>query len=204
VRALEIGCGSGESLGLLAKAGWDIEGVEIDEIAGRIAHDATRRTVHIGDFLELDLPPAAFDLIVMSHVFEHLPNALAALQRIHALLARGGRAVLTYPNSKSIGAWCFKDCWFPFEVPRHLLLPPGSALKVAASSQELRTESVRTSAEHASHYFHLSSQYLAQEKRGGDFRKSRLFQHIVLLLEKFLICFGCDVGDEVVVVLTRQ
>lgn len=51
-----------------------------------------------------------FDLIVLDNVLEHLPDQVAALERIHALLRPGGVLYLVVPNK-----------YWPIEV--HYLLP---------------------------------------------------------------------------------
>lgn len=143
-RALDIGCGAGQLLVLLQRAGWAVEGVEWDAAAASVAREVSGRPVSVGDFQSLSLPGEAYELIVLSHVFEHLADPSAALRRLHSLLAPGGRLVLIYPNPEALGARQFGDAWYPWDPPRHLVMAPGPAVAARASSVGFRPLSCRT------------------------------------------------------------
>ena len=107
-RVLEVGCGGGGLLALLVRAGWpQVEGLDFDPAAAERARAHSGCPVRVAAFPDPDLPAGAFDLIVMVHSFEHLPDPRAALAHLRELLARGGRAVLFAPNPAALGARVF-------------------------------------------------------------------------------------------------
>ena len=129
-RALDIGCGNGCLLRQLRILGWECEGVEWDPAAGRAAEQTSDCRVHVGDFYTLDL--GRYDLVVMSHVLEHIMDTIALLRRVHDLLAEGGKAVLIYPNPQGLPAWVYGRYYVQWDPPRHLVLPTMRALTAAA------------------------------------------------------------------------
>lgn len=95
--ALEIGCASGENLPLLREAGFVASGIEYapspadtgtmpEGVANRYLLDLSQET------------HGKYDLLISFNYLEHQPDARAFLQKCHALLADGGRLLLTVPN----------------------------------------------------------------------------------------------------------
>jgi SAM-dependent methyltransferase len=55
------------------------------------------RVDHEGDITSIPEPSGAFDAILCTEVFEHLPDPLAALQEFARLVRSGGQLILTAP-----------------------------------------------------------------------------------------------------------
>ena len=205
LRALEIGCGTGDLLAGLDKAGWIAEGVEWDSRAAQVARERSGVPVWEGDFNRIELPVAAYDLVVLCHVLEHLPEPARALRRIKELLAPDGRAVLIYPNPESLGGRIFRSTWLHWDVPRHLVLPPGHALAGVAEHIGLVPVSVSTRAKYACATFACSR--ALREGRpvdiGGEFDVS-VVDRLQGWLEHVLVGFQFFVGEEVVLVLKNS
>lgn len=96
-RALDLGCGTGTNLVSLAKAGWAVVGVDFALKATETAKKKLRRAgipgqVIQGDVTRVDLPGAAFDLVLDIGCFHGLPAASQAryIQNLPGLLANGG------------------------------------------------------------------------------------------------------------------
>ena len=110
-RLLEVGCGSGARLADLERAGWIVEGQDIDEAAVATARSRGLH-VHAGKVEELvDLPAATYDVILMSHVLEHLHRPVDVLRRCRSLLRPGGRLVLSTPNVAALGHRVYGPSW---------------------------------------------------------------------------------------------
>lgn len=117
-RLLDVGCGNGGFLRQAAAKGFTVEGTEwTAESAARAGGDFP---VHVGDLLDLDLEQGAYQGVSLWHVFEHLRDPSATLERIHGLLGRGGWLFLSMPNHGSWQARRFGRDWFHLDPPRHL------------------------------------------------------------------------------------
>jgi SAM-dependent methyltransferase len=198
-RALEIGCGAGGMLRLLARVGWQAEGLEWDPEAAAVARQTSRCLVQVGDFMGAELPVARFSLILLSHVFEHLRDPRCVLRRLAALLRAGGRAVLIYPNPDSLGARLFGEHWVHWDPPRHLVLPPRRALRLLAPAFGLRVLSVRTPTRMPEHGFAASRAYAA----GQAFSAARTDAGDRLLAAGARLLAPLGLGEEVVMVLGK-
>lgn len=202
-RALEVGCGVGRLLKALAQAGWQVEGVEWDEKAAEIARRTTGRQVMVGDFQTTALPFAAYDLVVLHHVLEHLPDTQSCLRKIADILAPGGRAVLIYPNSESLGALIFREDWFPWEAPRHLVLPTAKAIRKTADDIGLITADLKSSIRGAEWAIACSRRYRKREPIDVHNVSITFQDKLLALYERALTAIGFELGEELVVVLKK-
>lgn len=96
---LEIGCGFGRILYLARNEGWTVSGLELSPFLATSIYNAVGIQVTIANFLEDEsFKDRLFDLVVLRHVLEHLPDSIAAMNKINALLRTGGAALLEFPN----------------------------------------------------------------------------------------------------------
>jgi len=106
-RTLEIGCGTGNVLRLLEKAGGGSV-IGMDMFAGglRYARQRTHCALVQGD---MHVPPfnTQFHLIGMFDVIEHLADDSRALTSARTLLAPSGKLLLTVPAAMSL--WSYAD-----------------------------------------------------------------------------------------------
>jgi SAM-dependent methyltransferase len=102
---LDIGCGNGRLLYLATADGWTAEGIEISPEAAAAASALSGAAVRTGTFPG-DMPALGrkYDLVVLRHVLEHIPDPPAAMSAIGALLADGGRALFEFPNIDGLDA----------------------------------------------------------------------------------------------------
>jgi 2-polyprenyl-3-methyl-5-hydroxy-6-metoxy-1,4-benzoquinol methylase len=100
-RVLDIGTATGTVAGALRDRGARVWGVEIDEAAAKKAAEVCEQVV-VGDVEQLDLDAELeqheFDWLLLLDVLEHLRDPLATLKRCTALLAPGGRVLISIPN----------------------------------------------------------------------------------------------------------
>jgi SAM-dependent methyltransferase len=201
--ALEVGCGAGHLLKALAYGGWQAEGFEWDEKAAEIARRTSGRRVTVGDFQKADLPLAAYDLVVLHHVLEHLPDTLGCLRKIADILAPGGRAVLVYPNIESLGALIFREDWFPWEAPRHLVLPTARAISMRADDIGLVTASLRSLVRAAPWMIACSRRYRKREPLNLDTVPITSQDRLFAFCERALVTLGFMLGEELLIVLEK-
>ncbi len=104
-RVLEIGCGLGNSLVFLKKQGAEfVAGIEIvPSVALRARQRPEIDEILEADFEHMSLPwtRGSFDLVIASHVLEHLRDPWSALRRIQDLLTPEGRIVGAVPNVRN-------------------------------------------------------------------------------------------------------
>lgn len=97
-RVLEIGSGLGLVGGSLKRLGAKVWGVEPDPEQAAYARDHWGLTILKARFEEVDLSGERFDLILASHVIEHLPDPLAFLCKARTLAHPETRLFLETPN----------------------------------------------------------------------------------------------------------
>lgn len=103
-RILDLGCGRGQLLSLLAREpGMDVSGLDFSEAAVAASQELVEpERVHCGSAAERDnFPQDSFDLICIMDVVEHLPPAdlLATMENIRYWLKPGGHLVVhTFPT----------------------------------------------------------------------------------------------------------
>ena len=99
---LEVGCGEGRGVELLAPKADSFTG--IDKIAPVIDRLKAKFPGH--QFRQLVIPPFSglednsYDVVVSFQVIEHIKNDLGYLKEIYRVLKPGGKALITTPNIK--------------------------------------------------------------------------------------------------------
>jgi 2-polyprenyl-3-methyl-5-hydroxy-6-metoxy-1,4-benzoquinol methylase len=131
-RLLDVGCQKGEFMYAMQQRGWKVQGVELSARPPNLFGLPILR----GRLEEAALPDAAFDLITLWAVLEHVHDPISVLRAVRRLLAPGGRAVVLVPNFRSIpGRFLRHD-----DVPRHLLMFTPRTLRHAARRCGLRVQ----------------------------------------------------------------
>jgi SAM-dependent methyltransferase len=98
-RALDCGCGAGDNARILSLRGWEVDGITISPDEQSKASKICKRVL-IAD-LESGIPPAiggGYDLVVFSHMLEHLRNPSRVLGDVTHVLAPGGIVAVALPN----------------------------------------------------------------------------------------------------------
>jgi SAM-dependent methyltransferase len=96
-QVLEIGCGTGHNLAMLAEFG-HVDALELDEQARSLAEGRLGRTVMSAPLPELaDVPEHHYDLVGAFDVIEHIDDDRAAMASIASRLKTGGKLVVTVP-----------------------------------------------------------------------------------------------------------
>lgn len=100
-RVLDAGCGTGYGSELLASQGAaEVVGVDVDADAIEAASrsDSRRATFAAADLRDLPADLGEFDVVVCFEVIEHIAEPEVALDRLAAVLRRGGILVVSSPN----------------------------------------------------------------------------------------------------------
>ncbi|MCA1574504.1 MAG: class I SAM-dependent methyltransferase [Acidobacteria bacterium] len=95
-RILDVGCGTGANLEMLAHFG-EAEGVDVSAEALDFCQTRGLQNVRQGEAEDLPYEDKSFDLVTGLDVVEHLDNDVAGLQEMRRVLRPGGRALLFVP-----------------------------------------------------------------------------------------------------------
>lgn len=105
LRILDAGCGDGINLvglrGLESRLGRSLQLVGVDYNPLRLARAAkldSRISLQAASLYQLPFASAAFDVILCSHVIEHVPDLQVALSELHRVLRPGGLLIVGVPN----------------------------------------------------------------------------------------------------------
>lgn len=96
-RILEIGCGTGHNLPMLARFG-TVEAIEIDPAARAIASQRLGKPVSDAPLPALPgIERGAYDLVAVLDVVEHIEDDVAALAAMRDCLRPGGKILIAVP-----------------------------------------------------------------------------------------------------------
>lgn len=114
-KLLDIGAGTGDFLLSAQSKGWEITGIEPNELARK---NAALKGINLqSDISKID---KTYDAITLWHVLEHLPNLHQQIKKIISLLDNNGTLIIAVPNYKSYDAKKYGPYWAAYDVPRHL------------------------------------------------------------------------------------
>lgn len=137
-KILDIGCGTGAFLDVMKREGWETIGLEPDEDARELARKLYRLTVF--DAAQLyELPHAAFDVITLWHVLEHVHDLHNYVEQLRNLLKPGGKIFIAVPNYHSLDAHIYRSSWAAYDVPRHLYHFTPRAMETLLKMHSLRS-----------------------------------------------------------------
>ncbi len=201
-RLLDVGCGGGAFLRRMRQAGWAVTGTEPDAKAAARLAAAEGFPVYgtLDDLLRERVQ--GFDLIVLSHVIEHLPDPLQTLTQLRSLLRAGGRLLLTTPNARSLGLRIFGASWRGLEPPRHFNVFSPDSLRQALERTGFQVQRMSTDVRLARGIWYLS--YLARKggvalesRRGPGRRFLKFAGYVFQLVEALAVKLGPSLGEEI-------
>jgi SAM-dependent methyltransferase len=120
-RILDVGCGDGFFLDVMRGRGWDVFGVDIEELVIRHARDILDVPSARLDAEKDPLPTGPFDAVTIWGALQLMYRPQRLLERIRPLLAPGGLLAIGVSNIKSVGAIFFRDHWHGLQLPTHLV-----------------------------------------------------------------------------------
>ena len=204
-RLLDVGCGNGTFLAMMRDAGWEVQGVETDPVAGRFARERFGVPVITGTLAEARLADQSFDAVTLSHVIEHVYDPGELLEECRRVLKPGGRLAVVTPNVESYGHRIFKDAWRGLEPPRHLRVFSPGALKAYVEKFGFRQVLLHTSARLTRAIYCASrliraNATVSYETIGWKLWIEGLLFHAV---EELACLFLKNVGEEILLVATK-
>ncbi len=96
IKILNIGCGAGNTIGLLEEFG-EVKNIDVSKTAVSIAKQNGYKNVFIYDGKNIPFKKNCFDIIVALDVLEHIENDFKSLKLWKKYLKSGGYLILTVP-----------------------------------------------------------------------------------------------------------
>ncbi len=115
-KVLDYGCGSGKLVEKLLKQNINATGFEPSEGARIIAH---RKNLPVYD--KINPLAGGYDLIMFWHSLEHMDQPLRVIRSVEKYLNSTGKLLIAVPNVDSLEAKIFKENWFHYSYPFHLI-----------------------------------------------------------------------------------
>ncbi len=112
---LDIGCGSGEYLAIFQKFGFACCGIERSQKAATIA---SQRGFKVARDWQ-SFPGEKFDIILLRHTLEHLPDPRGTLITCFDFLRENGRLVISVPSFSCLSFFLFGSNYWQIDAPRH-------------------------------------------------------------------------------------
>jgi SAM-dependent methyltransferase len=141
-RVLDAGCATGALLAKLRDRGWDCSGVEISP-AAEYARAERGLDVRKASLEESRFPAESFDLVLASHLIEHLNDPAAFVREARRVLAPEGRFFVTTPNIAGFQARLFGSRWRS-AIFDHLYLFSAKTLSALLRQSGFAVERIRT------------------------------------------------------------
>ncbi len=149
---LDVGCGQGRLLGLLANDGFTrLTGV--DPFIPADVHRPNGVTLLKRNLAELD---GVYDFILLSHSFEHMDRPAEVFSHLHRLLAPGKMALIRTPLASSFAWKHYGADWYAVDAPRHLFVHTEASIRLLAERAGLTVTCI--------FYDSDAMQFLASEK----------------------------------------
>jgi SAM-dependent methyltransferase len=125
---LDVGTGHGSRLISLKKKGFtDLTGIE-PFIDHDIEYDVGV-TIYKKHLSEAE---GQYDLVMLNHSFEHMPDPLQAMKDIYRLLKHDRTAFIRIPVADSYGWHKYGVNWMAMDPPRHFYLHTGKSMSILA------------------------------------------------------------------------
>lgn len=135
-RIVDVGCGSGGRLLKMQRNGFrHLSG--LDPFIDKTIEHPSGVTIHKRSLAD---DSGIYDLIMLHHSFEHMPDPVAAMADIARRLAPEGRALIRLPIAGCYAWRTYRENWFQIDAPRHLVIPTARAMHLLAATAGLEVE----------------------------------------------------------------
>lgn len=118
---LDVGCGGGLFLRMLAERGAPVVGLDYALPAASAAWNTNRVAAVCGSLGRSPIAAGSCSVVTLFHVLEHLYDPAGYLDEAHRILKPNGRLVVQVPNANCWQFFLFNEAWNGLDIPRHLL-----------------------------------------------------------------------------------
>jgi SAM-dependent methyltransferase len=123
-RLLEVGSGMGHLVGQLEDT-FETYGMDVNHWAVKQSKSAVKKTsLQTASAQELPYQDGAFNVVIIKHIVEHLPDPETAIREIGRVTEPGGILILATPNLDSLLKPWKGERWIGYQDPTHISLKP--------------------------------------------------------------------------------
>lgn len=121
-RLLEIGSGLGHLVGQLADT-FETYGIDVNPWAVNQSKAVAKQTcLQVASAQDLPFINDSFNVVIIKHIVEHLPDPRKAIREIGRVTEKGGTLILATPNLDSLLKPWKGDRWIGYQDPTHISL----------------------------------------------------------------------------------
>ncbi|HET6596074.1 MAG TPA: class I SAM-dependent methyltransferase [Anaerolineales bacterium] len=121
-RLLEVGSGMGHLVGQLEDT-FQTSGIDLNHWAVSKSKDVAQRThLQTASAQELPFSDHSFNVVIIKHIVEHLPEPQKAIREIGRVTESGGTLILATPNLDSLLKPWKGEAWIGYQDPTHISL----------------------------------------------------------------------------------
>uniref|UniRef100_A0A6H1ZU25 Putative methyltransferase n=1 Tax=viral metagenome TaxID=1070528 RepID=A0A6H1ZU25_9ZZZZ len=143
MKMLDVGCSFGKYIkDMRDYGGFSVTGVELNEEMCKIGREKFGLDIRQGDLLKQNFDNSSFDIVIMSHIIEHLYNPRETVEEVYRILSSNGLVLIRTPNTATLEIKIFGKYWFPFDAPRHIVLFNEKNLRLLLSQFGFTTRKV--------------------------------------------------------------
>lgn len=125
-RLLEVGSGMGHLVGQLDDT-FQTYGIDVNHWAVNQSKAVAQKShLQIASAQDLPFSDGSFNVVIIKHIVEHLPDPGKAIQEISRVTEKGGTLILATPNMDSLLKPWKGDAWIGYQDPTHISLKPPS------------------------------------------------------------------------------
>ncbi len=121
-RLLEVGSGMGHLVGQLEDT-FETYGMDVNHWAVKQSKPAIHTSqLQTASAQELPYGDGVFNVVIIKHIVEHLPDPRKAIQEIGRVTEKGGTLILATPNLDSLLKPWKGERWIGYQDPTHISL----------------------------------------------------------------------------------
>lgn len=193
-RILDLGCGQGQLVSALIELGFQhTRGIDPFLPTNQIEHPPYISRCNLND-----LEPG-WDLIMMHHSLEHLPDPRAVFHQVYQKLNPKGYFLLRVPT---VDSWAYKHYgkhWVQWDAPRHLYLFSRKNLKTLAQEFQFKLVFMQ---DDSNEFQFLGSKAYGQNLPLTQLKSSRVQKVAYSLRAAFLN--RQELGDQLICLLQKK
>ncbi|MCX7002587.1 MAG: class I SAM-dependent methyltransferase [bacterium] len=152
-RILDVGCGTGAILRVLARHGYQY----LHGIDPYLAQDITVSSTLRIEKRALDTMTGDWDVIMFNHSLEHISAQVETLRHACRLLAPGGVCFVRIPTASSFAWEHYRTDWVNMDAPRHYFLHSHKSINLVAAQAGFHVNAIVQ--ESSAFQFWASEQY---------------------------------------------